>query len=89
MNDEVKTLKNKNLKDFKYLVFEGLNSCSEYTFQIDLIWIPNSLEEVLLATAEGGPFQTKPSANSSTLNLSTTFIGSDSIHFKITCNIPK
>ena len=91
VNGDVKYTKSASIKGFTYFVFDHLSSCSEYTFQIDLIWIPKdfmSSEKILLATAEGGPFQTKPSANSSTLNLSTISIDSDSIQFQLTGNVP-
>ena len=86
----MKNLKTKNLKEFKYLAFEGLSSCSEYTFQLDLIWIPkasSSLDEEVLATLEGGPFMTRPSTSSSFLKLEAISTDTDSIQFELTGNI--
>ena len=82
--------KREPLKGFKPLMFDGLSSCSEYTVQIGLIWIPKvsiSLPEKVLATLEGGPFMTKPSTNSSLLKLDTIFTDTNSIQFELTGNI--
>ena len=92
MNDDLINKEAKMLKDFNYLVFEGLSSCTEYTFQMDLIWIPNASSafvEKVLATLEGGPFMTRPSTNSSLLKLDTISTDTDSIHFELTGNISK
>ena len=78
--------KNRPLKGFYYFVFDGLSSCSEYTFQIDLILNPkaSSFVEKVLATLEGGPFMSSPSTNSSLLKLKAISTDTNSIQFELT-----
>ena len=86
VNDVVIYTKRETLKAFNTAIFDGLSSCSEYTFQMDLILNPkaSSFVEKVLATLEGGPFMSSPSTNSSLLKLEAISTDTNSIQFELT-----